>query len=653
MRLKGIIMNHSILPLISRRAALGLVTALSLFTAACTAAPTATTAVSTNPLTSAQTSAQGSTDPALTVGGETVSVSEPAESAGNPVTVEYSARDLETDWDLTQATAITYSAADAAVDGEGAAASGTQVTISSAGTYVISGSAEGSIRVDAPEDADVVLVLDGLDLTAPDSAALEIREADQVIVTLAPDSVNSLTDGGAAADSATADAADAALFSKADLTINGSGALKVTGNQNHGIVSKDDLKIVSASLTVTAVNDGLKGRDLVAIKSGNITIDAGGDGIQSSNDEDAAKGNVLIESGTLAITAGEDAIQAESGLTVTGGDLTLTSGGGSTNSSQTGGWGNWGSPTDTADSESAKGLKAGTALIVSGGTLHIDSSDDSIHANCDVTINGGSIEIASGDDAIHADRALTINDGDIYITTSFEGLEGATVTIRDGRIHVGALDDGINTSGGNDGSSVNGRPGQNGFASDGSLLTLSGGQVFIDAAGDGMDANGNIAMTGGTVLIQGPTNSGNGAVDYNGEFKLTGGMILATGSSGMAQNISTSSSQAAFLLNTSELAAGTLVNVSSSAGDSLITFTSKKAFSSILLSSPSLSTGETYIISTGGTASGTPTDGVVDGIWSGGTELTRVTLSQAQTTIGGMSGPGGGMAPGGRPGKRP
>lgn len=362
-------------------AALGLVTALSLLTA-CTSAPnvtttaaaaaTATAAATANTLTQTQTSAQGTTAPALTVGGETVSVSEPA-AAGDPVTVDYSGKDLQTDWDLTEACTITYSAAAAAVVGPGAAAAGTQVTITSGGTYLLSGSAEGSLVIDAPEDADVILVLDGLELTNPVSAALEIREADKVIVTLATDSVNSLADGTVAADdaatsdSATAESADAALFSQADLTINGSGTLTISGLQNHGIVSKDDLKIVSGHLIVTAVNDGLKGRDLVAIKTGTITIDAGGDGIQSSNDEDPTRGNVLVENGTLTITAGEDAIQAESGLTVTGGDLTLSSGGGSANSSQTTGWGNWGSSTDTGASESAKGLKAGTTLIISGG----------------------------------------------------------------------------------------------------------------------------------------------------------------------------------------------------------------------------------------------------------------------------------------------
>lgn len=633
--------------------------AVTLTAAGCSASPAGSTLAGTASTQIAVAGTAAGTQTAGTAGSpDTSGVATSGESQEAALTVEYSSKDLETTVDETDATKIRFGD-QITVSGEGAQASDKILTISQAGTYLLSGeSADGQIVVNAPEDADVILVLNGLKLTCPSASVLHILEADQVILTLTAGSENVLTDG---VDRVQADseATDAAIYSKADLTINGSGSLKVTGQYAHGIVSKDDLKIVSGQITITAVKDGLQGKDLVAIRDGNLTITAGGDGIQSTNDEEAAKGGILIENGIFDLTAGQDGIQAETSLWIKNGTFRLVTGGGSANSSQTSGWGNWGSApaSDSQTSDSAKGLKAGTALVIDGGVIQLDSSDDAVHSNGDVTINGGAIELSSGDDGIHADQALLINAGDIYIETSYEGLEGASVTIRDGKVHVGAMDDGINTSGGNDGSSVSGRPGQNGFdQSDGTLLSLLGGYVFIDSAGDGIDANGDIVMEAATVIVNGPTNNGNGAVDYAGTFTLNSGTLLALGSSGMAQNISETSSQAAFLLNTSEISADTLVRITSSDGTEQITFSSPKPFSSILYSSSDLKAGDTCLISSGGTSDGTATDGIIQGgTWSGGTQLTQVEMTSAQTTIGGGIGSGpGGMKPGlGNPGKRP
>ena len=167
--------------------------------------------------------------------------------------------------------------------------------------------------------------------------------ADKVVITLAEGTENSVTDGESYVfEDAETDEPNVAIFSKDDLTLNGSGSLTVVGNYNHGIVSKDDLKIVSGTLTITAVNDGLKGRDSIAVKDGTITIEAGGDGMPANNDEDAEEGTITIEGGTLTIMAGLDGIQAETRLAISGGVLTLSSGGGSANSSTRSNWGDWG-----------------------------------------------------------------------------------------------------------------------------------------------------------------------------------------------------------------------------------------------------------------------------------------------------------------------
>jgi hypothetical protein len=205
--------------------------------------------------------------------------------------------------------------------------------------------------------------------------------------------------------------------------------------------------------------------------------------MQSNNDEDAEKGYVSIEGGTLNITAALDGIQAETRLAISGGDVTISSGGGSANSSSKADWGNWGRPGASSDDDSAnsaKGLKAGVDVAIAGSTIHIDASDDAIHSNGSLTINGSEMLLVSGDDGIHSDSTLEISGGDLAITQSYEGIESATITINDGNIHIVSSDDGINAAGGNDGSSMNGRPGQNRFDfSRDYHLYLHGGYIVL------------------------------------------------------------------------------------------------------------------------------------------------------------------------------
>lgn len=586
--------------------------------------------------------------------------------SGSQVKAEYSAKDLDASYDPDTAVHIEFTDDTVKVTDEVVSVVGNRVVIGSSGTYVLSGSSEeGQVIVDAPEDADVILVLDGLELSSSSTSPLRIQEADKVILTLAQDSMNSISDGVEyIQEESDSDDPNAAIYSKADLTINGSGSLFVNGNYRHGIVSKDDLKIVSGNITVKAVMDGIKGKDLLAVKDGEISIEAGGDAMQSDNEEDPLKGNILIEGGTFELSSGADGVQAETVLSITGGIFTITTGGGSENSSEKSTWGNWGSPmeedaTESA-SDSAKGLKAGENLNLSGGEIRVDSSDDAVHSNGDIMITGGVLEISSGDDALHADSTLTVEEGEIHIITCYEGLEGAQVIIRGGDISVGALDDGINTSGGNDGSSVNGRQGQNGFdTSDGSSLLISGGEIYIEAMGDGIDSNGDIEMSGGVVVVHGPVNSRDGAVDYNGSFTITSGMILAIGSSGMAQNVSTTSSQGAFLYNTTQVEAGSILRIEDAKGEEILSFTSQKTFSSILYSAPSLQEGESYQILKGVSEEEPAENGLYETGKVTGDELVgEVQMSSLQVNAGsssegvhpGFSQPGnGGMRPGGRP----
>lgn len=572
-------------------------------------------------------------------------------AAASTVSVQFDGQDLEGTWDAAMAQTITLNGDAIAFSGEGASVEGSIITITTAGTYVISGTLDdGQVIVDAGDEDTVRLVLNDASITSSSSAPIYVKNDDKTIITLAEGTDNRVTDGeDYVLSDVAAEEPNAAIFLKTDLIINGTGSLKVDGNYNHGIATKDDIKIISGTLVVDAVTDGIKGRDYVAIKDGDITITAGSDGIQSNHDEDPEKGFVYIENGTISITAGADGIQAETGLLVKDGDITITTGRGSGNTVATNtGMGR--NPVATADtSESMKGLKAKTDLTIDGGTINIDSEDDAVHSNDTVTVNGGSLIIASGDDGIHGDSAVTINNGEISILKAYEGIESAKITINDGSIHVGTSDDGINTSGGNDGSSVNGRPGQNAFnATDGSFLHINGGYVVIDAQGDGIDVNGDFVMNEGTVLVNGPTNRGNGALDYNGDFQMNGGFLVAAGSSGMAQAPGTASAQHAVKLNLTSQAAGSLVHIEAEDGTPVVTFAPTKTYQSVVVSSPDLKEGTSYTAYTGGSSTGTGTDGLFEGgNYSGGTEAAAFTVSgtvteatQAGATTGGMGGQG-------------
>ncbi len=600
--------------------------------------------------------------------GTAVNTKQNSEIASSTISVEYDSDDLDPSVISSDVSYIVLEGDSITFDGSGATVNDNIITIASAGMYSISGNLDdGQIIVNTEDKETVGLILNGANIACSTSAPIYVINAEKTVITLADGTENYVTDGASYIfEDAESDEPNAAVFSKDDLTIKGNGSLTVNANYNNGITSNDDLKITGGSITVNAVNDGIKGKDSIAIKDGIITVNAGSDGMQSNNDEDAEKGYISIEGGTFNITAGMDGIQAETRIMVSGGNITISSGGGSINSNNNNNGDNWGNrgmgnnPDDNSSADSAKGLKASVDLTITGGTINIDSSDDSIHSNNSLTINSGNITLASGDDGIHADSTLEINGGDLTITKSYEGIESAVLTFNDGNIYIIASDDGINAAGGNDGSSMNGRPGQNNFNASMDYHTyINGGYIFIDARGDGLDSNGPIDMTGGTVLINGPTNNGNGALDYAGAFNITGGFFVAAGSSGMAQAPSSSSTQYSVMHNFASVqAAGTMIHIENEAGEEILTFVPTKEYQSVLLSSPELENGVTYKIYVGGSSTGTAINGLYsEGTYTPGTEITSFTISSIVTggrgggPGGGPPGGGGGGGPGGgRPG---
>ena len=546
----------------------------------------------------------------------------------------FSSRDIESGYDESECTVITLNGDTASVKGEGASANGSTVTVSEEGDYLVSGRLEnGSILVEAGKKDKVRLILDGVAISSASSAAIYIKQADKVFVTLAKGSENTLSD---TADAKRSDDVDAVVFSKDDLTINGEGKLTVTAKTGHAVVSKDDLVISGGNYILTSQKKALDANDSIRIGGGSFTIDSGTDALHAESDE-ASKGFIYIADGSFTVTAGTDGLDASGAIQIDNGMFTLKTGGGSANASTTkdggfnGGWGRWGGrgknpqpggernsgAGTTASSSSAKGIKSDSSVAVNNGALTIDSSDDAIHSDKDVTVSGGAISIASGDDGIHAGAALTINGGSIAVSKSYEGLEGMTIDIGGGSVSVVASDDGLNAAGGSDRSSMNGRPGQNQFAAQENVyIRISGGTLHINSSGDGIDSNGDVTVSGGEVTVSGASDNGNAALDFNGEATVTGGTFIAAGMSGMAQNFGSGSTQGAMMVVVDTQQGGSEILLKDSSGKTLASFTPEKAYNTIVISTPDVKAGSTYTVIAGSASTTVKMDSLLYG--SGG-----------------------------------
>lgn len=534
------------------------------------------------------------------------------------------------------------------VTGEGATVENNKLTITAAGIYSIKGTlADGQIIVNAGDNDKVYIILNGVNITYSNNAPIYVKNAKKAIISLADNTENSIKDGEKyTLEDAASDEPNAAIFSKSDLIFIGNGSLKVDAKYKNGIVSKVDLKIQSGNITVNAVADGIKGKDSVVVTNGNVMVTSGEDGIKSTNDEDAKKGYVLIEGGKINITAKQDGIQAETNAFVKAGDLTINSGGGSQNApvkvEQGPGMGapNAAKTTETTSEEEAtstKAIKAGSNIITEGGTFNIDSASDAFHSNNNLVINDGSFNISSGDDGVHADSTLTVNGGNINITKSYEGIESENITINNGEISLISSDDGINASSSSETQTEpgNGGPGGKGGESVGTAkLNINGGKINVNANGDGLDANGSIYMKDGTVIVNGPTNDGNGALDYDGTFKVEGGTLITAGSSGMAQAPSTESTQNSIKVTLASQSAGTIVHIESESGEEIATFAPAKQYSSFVISSSKIKTSSTYKVYVGGSSTGTAVNGLYsDGTYTKGKEIGSASISGTVTEI--------------------
>lgn len=548
----------------------------------------------------------------------------------------FSDRDYEVGFDESKSAIITLNGDSAECSSNAVQINGTTVTIIDEGTYILSGTLnDGMIIVNSEKTDKTQLVLNGVTIHSETSAPIYILQSDKVFITMAPDSVNTLSNGGTftAIDE---NNIDAVIFSKEDITLNGSGTLTITSPAGHGIVSKDSLTITSGTYDISSASHALAGKDDVCIANAAFTITSGKDGIHAENADDASKGFVYIESGTFEINAEGDGISASAHMQIQGGSFDIITGGGSVNAAKqtSDSWGNFmgggrhpdgnrdhgskGNTTSTEttdDSTSIKGIKTAGDLVINGGTFTIDSADDAVHSNTNITVGGGTFEIASGDDAFHADETLTITSGTINITESYEGLEGLHIDVSGGDITLIASDDGLNAAGGTDqsgfggmrgndqfgGGRLNGMGGMGSGNSSGSI-TISGGTIHVTASGDGIDANGTLTISGGYTTVCGPTKGDTATLDYDVSAVITGGTFIGTGASGMAQTFS-DSEQGVVAVSVGNQSAGTQITLTDSNGNVIISHTPDLSYGVVILSSPDIIKGETYTI-TVGSASG-------------------------------------------------
>lgn len=560
---------------------------------------------------------------------------------------------------------------------------GQTVTVTQAGTYQIAGTlGDGALIVESAENAKITLVLGGVSIKNSTGAAIQISTADDVTIELAEGTTNVLQSGeevDIAAATESKEASGGALQSKADLKIKGKGSLTVLGYLNNGIHCTKDLKIKNGNISVTALGHGIKGKNSVTVSGGTVTVTSGKDGITSDETENEEKGFVTIEDGEIIITSVGDGVSAETTLTVTGGVISIISGGGSANAQQKTdnmrGWWDFDNSASDDNSVSCKGLKAGKALVISGGSITIDAQDDALHTDGDMTISGGECILSTGDDGAHAALSLTVLDGKITVLTSYEGLEANQITLADGELDITASDDGINANGGSDGfsggfgggfggrrSDMNSQSGDmtppdnsnmqtppDGNAPSGNpptmpgqdaadstttddttdkqpVLLITGGKITVNADGDGLDSNGDLRVEGGDITINGPSNGGNGALDIGtengGAGVIAGGTLIALGTSSMTENFGSTSTQCAFLVTMNSFGAGETITITDSQGNVLYTGVTVKSANSVVFSSPDLVVGETYTVTIGSTSA---------------------TVTQSSTVVGNSNGFGGGF----------
>ncbi|WP_051689052.1 carbohydrate-binding domain-containing protein [Butyrivibrio sp. AE2032] len=401
----------------------------------CSVAVTALTACS---IAGQTASSSASASAAITSSGETAKTT----------TGLFSEKDLEIGYDESNAVTITLNGTSADSSSSSVKTDGSVITIKKEGTYVISGTLDdGYIVIDAGDSDDIRLILKDCDITSSDYAPIYCLNADNVYITLEDGTVNKLANTGTF-DSKDDNSVDGAVFSKTDITINGSGSLEISSSA-HGIVGKDDVNITGGDITVESEKDGIQSEETVAIQNASVEITCGKDGIQAKDEDDLSKGCIYIESGEVSISSDDDGITAANIIQIDDGTVSI--------------------------SRCYEGIEAQN-ITVNGGDISITSSDDAVNAVAASSSSG---------DMMHTDgvSSVTVNGGNIYIRTGGDGIDSnGSFEMNGGMLTIMGPENGAN--------------GSLDYAGEG---TITGGTVIV-AGASGMAMNFSSASQGSILL---------------------------------------------------------------------------------------------------------------------------------------------------------
>ena len=581
----------------------------------------------------AQTEAADTSDESETTGGSAEGTTYTVDEDGNlilpdsEVEAAFSKRDMKSESEID------------AEDIEELVLDGESVTITEEGIYHVTGElADGQIIIDAGEDAKVQLILDGVSIYCEDSAAICVRSADKVFLTLAEGSENTLSGGTEYVTDTDEDGdtinVDGVIFARCDLTINGTGSLTVNAQYKHGIVCKDTLAVTGGTIEITSVGQCLQAKDGIKILDGTFTLTSEGKAIKSENDSDASLGNIYIAGGTFTISAGDDGLHAGGSIVIDGGELTIASG--------------------------DDGIHADVDLIVNDGTIIVTESYEGLEA-MRITVNGGVIDVTSSDDGMNAATPSSGTSSDAWgdfgggdmpdMSGNMPDMSGDMPDWSDGEMPDWSDGEMPDWSDGempdwsdgempdwNDGEMPDWNDGEMPDWNDGEMpdmngggmmgggfgdpdsdenawMVINGGTVTVTCGGDGLDSNGWLYVNGGSVTVYGPLDGANGSLDSGLGCVVNGGTVICAGSSGMAETFGSESTQCSVLYSTSEYEAGTEVVLSDAEGNVILSFTPTVQFSCLVLSDPALEEGSTCTLSIGG-------------------EETEITLDSVSTSIG-------------------
>lgn len=467
----------------------------------------------------------------------------------------YSAKDLT--WDSSSEVTIDLSNPTAT---DGVTLSDGVITITKAGNYRLSGTYSGQVKVEAADSDMVRLILDNATITNSTGAAINVVEADEVVIYTASGSTNTVSDGSSYSDTASG-SPDAAIYSKSDLTLAGEGTLKVEGNYEEGIHTTDGLVIASGTLEVTAANTGIKGKDYVDILDGTVTVTATKDGIKATNDTDGNRGWVRLSGGTVNISAGDDGFKAERVLEISGGTLNIT--------------------------ESNEGIEAQYINILDG-TVNVTSSDDGINASYSTSSSSSTESTSSSttqtsQTAQSNQTAQNTQSGQSAQGNAVQGGQGGQPPAGGG----GGMGGGMGGGGGT-------------FEVVDATINIAGGTITVNANGDGIDSNGTATLSGGTLVVNGPFTGGNTSLDTNGDLLLNGTTVVA-GNSGDMFEAPASSSTSGYvkLTNLSNVSSGTTIQVADSSGKVVANYKVTNSNTAlILVSSANITKGQSYTVYT-------------------------------------------------------